>query len=151
MRVANMFEPEWAVEREREGYRGRSVRIGDAIGSSAIGATVYDLDDGQRSWPYHFHHGVEEWLLVLDGSPTVRTPAGEQTLRRGDLACFPSGAEGAHTVTGPGRFAIFSANSDVSISVYPDSDKVGPRVGGPDHPDRLDFRRGDAVGYWEGE
>jgi hypothetical protein len=34
--------------------------------------------------------------------------------------------------------------------VYPDSDKLGvrPPAGGPD---RLDFRRRDAVDYWDGE
>jgi uncharacterized cupin superfamily protein len=150
MRVANVFEPEWQSERDRDGYRGRSVRVGDAIGASAIGATVYELEEGQRSWPYHFHHGVEEWLLVLDGSPTVRTPAGEQMLRRGDFLCFAPGPDGAHAVTGPGRFVIFSTGSETSVSVYPDSDKIGPRPPGDD-PDRLDFRRRDAVDYWEGE
>ena len=149
MRVANVFRPEWTVERERDGFRGRSVRIGDAIGASAIGATVYELDEGQRSWPYHLHHGVEEWLLVLEGEPTLRTPDGERTLRRGDLVCFPSGREGAHTVTGPGRMMIFSSVADTSVTVYPDSDKIGSRPA--DDVDRLDFRRADAVDYWEGE
>jgi hypothetical protein len=33
---------------------------------------------------------------------------------------------------------------------YPDSDKLGVRPPGGG-PDRLDFRRGDAVDYWDGE
>jgi hypothetical protein len=33
--------------------------------------------------------------------------------------------------------------------VYPDSDKVGVRA--VDDEEHLDFRRGDAVDYWEGE
>jgi hypothetical protein len=33
--------------------------------------------------------------------------------------------------------------------VYPDSDKVGVRAVGDEEP--LNFRRGDAVDYWEGE
>jgi uncharacterized cupin superfamily protein len=150
MRVANVFDPEWQFEQERDDYRGRRARVGDAIGAAAIGATVFELEEGQRSWPYHFHHGVEEWLLVLEGSPTVRTPAGEQMLRRGDVLCFASGPDGAHAVTGPGRFVIFSTGSETSVAVYPDSDKIGPRPPGDD-PDRLDFRRRDAVDYWEGE
>jgi uncharacterized cupin superfamily protein len=151
MRVASVFEPEWQVERDRDGYRGRGTRIGDAIGATAIGATVYELEEGQRSWPYHFHHGVEEWLLVVDGTPTVRTPAGEQTLRRGDVVCFPPGRDGAHAVIGPGRFVIFSTGSDTSVTVYPDSDKIGARPPGADDRERLNFRRADAVDYWEGE
>jgi len=149
MRVANVFRPGWTFESERDGFRGRGMRVGDAIGASAIGGAVYELNAGQRTWPYHFHHGVEEWLLVLDGEPVVRTPDGEQTLRRGDLLCFPTGPAGAHTVTGPGRVLIFSSVAETSVAVYPDSDKVGPRP--HDDADRLTFRRGDAVDYWEGE
>jgi hypothetical protein len=37
-----------------------------------------------------------------------------------------------------------------SVSVYPDSDKVGVRPPGSG-PDRLNFFRSDAVDYWEGE
>jgi hypothetical protein len=52
-------------------------------------------------------------------------------------------------VTGPGRVLILSANRVPSVSVYPDSDKLGTRPGGDE--DRLDFRRADAVDYWDGE
>jgi uncharacterized cupin superfamily protein len=149
MRVANLFRAEWSFENEREGFRGRATRVGDAIGASQIGAGLYELEDGQQMWPYHFHHGVEEWLLVLGGEPTVRTPAGERRLRRGDLLCFPSGAEGAHAVIGPGRMVLFSSVASNSVVVYPDSDKIGSRPA--DHADNLNFRRSDAVDYWEGE
>ena len=96
-------------------------------------------------WPYHYHHGVEEWLYVIDGAPVVREPAGERVLTVGDLICFPSGHLGAHAVNGPGRFVIFSAGQNVEpwMSVYPDSDKIsGP--GGI-------LRRDGAVSYWHGE
>jgi uncharacterized cupin superfamily protein len=149
--IANLFEPTWEFERDREGYRARGARVGAAIGAAQIGASVYELDEGQRTFPYHYHHGVEEWLLVLAGEPLVRTPAGERSLARGDVMCFPAGPEGAHMVTGPGRVAIFSTGSETSISVYPDSDKIGARPAGVDDRDRLNFRRGDGVDYWEGE
>jgi uncharacterized cupin superfamily protein len=134
---------------DTDGWRARSQRIGDRLGASAIGGTVYELGEGQRLWPYHYHHGVEEWVLVVDGSPVLRQPAGEQVLRPGDVVCFPSGAAGAHALQGPGRFLLLSVAQANSVCVYPDSDKVGTRPAGGD--DRLDFRRADAVGYWEGE
>ena len=127
----------------------RSARVGDAIGAERIGGSVYELGEGERTYPYHFHHGVEEWLIVLVGTPAVRTPGGERILRAGDVVCFPAGSAGAHAVRGPGRVLILSANRVPSISVYPDSDKIGTRPG--DDRDRLDFRRSDAVDYWEGE
>ncbi|MGA9860019.1 MAG: cupin domain-containing protein [Solirubrobacteraceae bacterium] len=103
----------------------------------------------QWTFPYHYHHGAEEWLYVVAGTPTLRDPDGERLLAPGDLVCFPSGPSGAHAVRGPGRVVMFSAGgSGASISVYPDSDKLGVRPPGGGE-DRLNFRRRDAVDYWE--
>jgi hypothetical protein len=45
---------------------------------------------------------------------------------------------------------MLSTRADASVSVYPDSGKLGTRPrGAPD--DRLNFRREDAVDYWSGE
>ena len=132
-----------------DGWRARSQRIGKRLGAADIGGTVYELEDGQRVWPYHYHHGVEEWLLVIEGAPTLRGPDGERVMRPGDVVCFPSGEAGAHEVRGPGRFLLVSAAQPTSVCVYPDSGKVGTRPATGD--DRLDFRRADAVGYWYGE
>jgi uncharacterized cupin superfamily protein len=145
----NLVHAELDRTRERDGYRMRGSGVGAAIGASRIGGSVYELPDGERSFPYHFHHGIEEWLLVLDGRPTVRTPAGERALRRGDVVCFPAGPDGAHSVRGPGRVLILAANRTPSISVYPEADKLGTRPGTEE--DTLTFRRRDAVDYWEGE
>jgi uncharacterized cupin superfamily protein len=147
--VVNLLACALEHERAKAGWKLRAGRLAETLGATRIGGTVYELGDGERSFPYHFHHGVEEWLLVIGGTPTVRTPDGEQRLRAGDTVCFPSGAAGAHQVRGPGRVLVVSANREPSISVYPESDKLGTRPG--DEADRLDFRRGDAVDYWEGE
>ena len=84
---------------QRPGYAKRNVRVGDAIGGDLIGGTIYELEAGERVCPYHYHHGVEEWLYVVAGEPTLRQPDGERALRPGDVVCFPWGPEGAHTVT----------------------------------------------------
>jgi uncharacterized cupin superfamily protein len=137
-------------ESDRVGHRWRGARhVGDRLGAERIGASVYGLDDGELTFPYHYHHGIEEWLYVLAGTPVVRTAGGERSLEAGDLICFPDGPEGAHTVRGPGRVMIFSANRSPSISGYPESGKLGTRPA--DGGDRLNFRRADAVDYWEGE
>ena len=151
MRAFNVRGGELEHEGDRPGYRWRATRVGDRLGSTQIGGSIYELPDGEQTFPYHFHHGVEEWLLVVEGEPTVRTPTGERVLRSGDVLCFPAGPEGAHVVRGPGRILILSANRAPSISIYPDSDKVGTRPGTGADDDRLNFRRSDAVSYWEGE
>src|SRR5215213_3020846 len=82
------------------GFRSRSARVGASLGAEKLGATVYALPPGEAICPYHYEYPNEEWLIVLDGDPTLRTPAGERTLRAGDVVCFPVGPEGAHSVRG---------------------------------------------------
>ena len=49
---------------------------------------MYELAPGNRICPYHWHFGEEEWLLVVTGAPTLRTPEGERVLRPWDVAVF---------------------------------------------------------------
>lgn len=154
MRRINLLTGELPTRQERPGFAWRGHRgVAREHGLRCLGASVLELPDGQWTFPYHYHHGVEEWLYVVAGVPTLRDPTGERTLASGDVVCFPGGPEGAHAVRGPGRVVMFSgvaAAGMPSVSVYPDSDKVGvrPPDGGPDN---LNFRRADSVDYWEGE
>ena len=128
--VFNLFDdPKWERENERDGYRHRSVAIGPRIGAELIGATVYEVPPGERTWPFHWETVSEEWLLVLGGTPTLRTPDGEQELRAGDVAAFPRGPTGGHGVENrseePARIAIFSTKGPLEVVHYPDTGKVG--------------------------
>jgi uncharacterized cupin superfamily protein len=145
LRRVNVLRPELDHASDREGYRWRAARIGAQVGAARIGASLYVLEDGERTYPYHLHHGMEEWLVVVDGTPALRTPAGERKLRRGDAVCFPAGAEGAHEVRGPGRVLILSANCSPETVEYLDGAKIGAR------PPGKVFRAADAVDYWSGE
>lgn len=130
---------------DEPGFRHRGTPVGRRLGARRMGAGVYEAEAGVPIWPYHYHHGIEEWLYVMAGAPVLRDPAGERTLAPGDLIRFPSGHLGAHTVSGPGRFVIFDQGHDVEpyVCVYPDSDKVSVPGG--------ILRRSSAVGYWHGE
>jgi uncharacterized cupin superfamily protein len=125
------------------------VTLGPLLGASLLGMTVYELPAGTSSCPYHYEIGNEEWVLVLAGRLTVRTPAGEQELGPGDVLCFPDGEAGAHKLTNrsdePVRAAMISTKRRPAGWVYPDSDKLAISGGA-----RM-FRLGDAVDYWEGE
>jgi uncharacterized cupin superfamily protein len=145
VRRANIFKPEFDHSSERDGYRWQAARIGRSIGGKQIGASLYELPDGERSYPFHFHHAIEEWLVVVSGAPVLREAGGTRTLRAGDVVCFPVGSEGAHQVLGPGTVLIVSASASLEVSEYPDSGKVGVS-----HPRKV-FRVEDAVDYWEGE
>jgi len=141
----NLFAPDFDHSSDRDGYRWRGARIGPRIGGRQIGASLYELPDGERSYPFHLHHAIEEWLLVVSGEPVLRDADGERSLRAGDVVCFPTGPDGAHQVRGPGTVVIFSASAQLEATEYPDSGKVGIS-----HP-RGVFRLADAVDYWEGE
>ena len=92
------------------------------------GATLYELEPGGRS-VYQWHVGEEEFLLVVTGRPTLRTPRGERELRPWDVVWFIRGEEGAHQVRNerdvPVRVLIASTRSDPEVVVYPDEGKVG--------------------------
>jgi uncharacterized cupin superfamily protein len=38
------------------------------------------IEPGSRLWRYQTHHLNEEWVLVLRGEPTLRTPEAERAL-----------------------------------------------------------------------
>lgn len=136
-----------------EGFRGGGVRLGQLLGSSMIGTTLYELPAGQGVCPYHYEYGNEEWLLVLSGRPTLRHPEGEDELAPGDVVCFPEGPSGAHAVTNRSgetvRVLMYSTVRDPSVAVYPDSDKIGVWSGG--EGDEIIVRRESGVDYWDGE
>ena len=82
-----------------DGYNTSYVRVGPLVGGEQLGLSVYELPPGQSICPYHYENAEEEWLIVLVGRPTLRTPDGEQELGPWDCAFFPVGEEGAHKVT----------------------------------------------------
>jgi len=135
---------------EPDGYLFRAVRVGKKIGASRLGMSVYELPVGQAICPYHFEWTDEEWLIVLDGTPMLRTPEGERRLARGDVVCFPAGPDGAHLVRAtdePARVAILSTKNEFGIAEYPDSDKVGVWAGDKHYM----LRRSAHLDYWDGE
>jgi uncharacterized cupin superfamily protein len=132
-----------------DGYNTSYARVGSLVGASELGLSVYELPPGQSICPYHYETGEEEWLIVLVGAPTLRTPQGDRELRPWDTVFFPTGEEGAHKVTNRTdqtlRVAIWSNRTSPNTSVYPDSQKVGAWP-----PGKL-FRLAEAVDYWDGE
>jgi uncharacterized cupin superfamily protein len=128
-RRVNIASPEFKTSHENPyGFRPRSARIGALVGAANTGMSVNDLPSGQAICPYHYENPEEEWLLVLDGRPTLRHPAGEDELQPWDVVFFPSGPARAHAVRNDTdsttRVLMFSNRSTVAASVYPDSDKI---------------------------
>lgn len=153
MKVFNLHGNEWNRTEDRAGWRSRDAWVGRRIGAELIGGSLYELEAGDRLWPYHTHHANEEWLLVVQGEPTLRTAEGEQVLREGDVVCFPRGRKGAHQVINrtdaPIRVLMLSTLIAPDVVEYLDSGKIGARsVSG----ERIMLSRpGPMLDYWEGE
>ena len=155
MEVFNLFGDDWDRSRDRDGWRWRQVRVGDRLGAERIGASVYEVEPGQKTFPYHFQYAVEEWLIVLRGEPTLRTPEGERRLSPGDCAVFKRGPAGAHLVRNdtdePVRVLMLPSHAEVDVAVYPDSGKVGAFADEPPGTFRLIVPQDAEVDYFQGE
>jgi uncharacterized cupin superfamily protein len=153
MEIVNVFTEESDAFEAHGDFSVRGTSIGPRLGAELIGGSVYDLEPGKKMWPYHAHHANEEWLLVLRGRPTLRTPDGERELSEGDTTCFPRGAAGAHQLWNAteetARVLMLSTLIRPEIVEYPDSGKVGTRDA---KGDRLFIARpGPTLDYWDGE
>jgi uncharacterized cupin superfamily protein len=154
VRRVNIADPEFRHFPDfPDGFRPGIARLGKVVGAARTGMSVYELPPGQAIGPYHYEDPEEEWLLVLDGQPTLRHPAGEDELESWDVVFFPPGPTGAHMVRNDSdataRVLMFSDVSAVAASVYPDSDKIAIWTG--NEADDLIVRRTSGVDYWEGE
>jgi uncharacterized cupin superfamily protein len=136
-----------------EGFRAGLVRPGPQLGATRTGMTVYELPPGQAICPYHYEYAEEEWLVVLEGTPTLRHPGGSDRLEPWDAVAFPTGPDGAHGVrneTGETvRVLMFSEVRTPAATVYPDSDKIGIWTGNRD--DDVIVRRTSGLDYYDGE
>src|SRR6266487_5969801 len=153
MKVFNLNADERDRTEERPGWRSKDASVGGRIGAELIGGSMYELERGDRLWPYHTHHANEEWVVVLRGQPTLRTPEREQKLDEGDVVCFVRGKEGAHQIRNDTesrlRVLMLSTLLAPDIVEYFDSGKIGARsVRG----ERILLSRpGPELDYWDGE
>jgi len=154
--MPNIDDP-WFEPGERpDGFRAKRARIGYELGTELIGASLWEVPPGEAAYPYHYHYSDEELVIVLSGTPMLRTAAGERKLETGEAVRFGVGEEGAHQILNRSEetatFLAISSSGRADVVVYPDSDKIGfgerrPHGGGM----RAFFKRRDAVDYFEGE
>jgi uncharacterized cupin superfamily protein len=152
--MPNIYDPEFDEPRDHPGFRCRRARLGRQAGSQRLGLSLWEVAPGEAAYPYHFHLGEEELVVVLEGRPSLRGPEGWRELEPGEVVSFLVGEGGAHQVVNRTeevvRFLAFSPWGMPDVVLYPDSGKIGAferQDGGV----RALFREGDAVDYYEGE
>lgn len=157
--MENIFTTDWDATEDHPGYEWSRLRLGRRLGAEMLGASVYLIESGQKSFPYHFHHANEEMLIVLEGTVIVRTPGGELQAGQGDALSFGKGPAGAHQVINrspePARILMISTMVEPEIAEYPDSGNIGVFAGrAPGAAGKADLHKfidGSAeVDYFEG-
>ena len=120
----NIWTDEWSPGEDWSGggSRSKSLPRGDRLGAS-----VYEL--GPKNWvPFHFHHGAEELLVVLRGTPTLRTGNGSRVLAEGEAVHFPVGPDGVHGLSNetrePVRYLMASTLQSPEVAEYPDLNQI---------------------------
>jgi len=154
VRRVDVSDPTFSFDpADPEGFRSGMFRLGKQLGAEQTGMSVYELPPGQALCPYHYEYAEEEWVLVLDGRPSVRTPEGVVQLDPFEVMFFPRGPEGAHQIRNDTdarvRVVMWSNVVYPAATAYPDSDKIGVWTG--DKAEDVMVTRSSAVDYFHGE
>lgn len=107
--------------------QGREKRaLGDVFGLRNFGVNLTRLAPGAASSLRHAHAMQDEFVFVLEGSPTLVTDAGETLLQPGMCAGFRAGTGDAHhLVNRTERDVIYLEIGDRTpgdSATYPDDD-----------------------------
>jgi uncharacterized cupin superfamily protein len=154
MNRVNISDPTFEYDAaDPDGFRAGMFRFGPQLGAKETGTSIYELPPGQSVCPYHYEYGEEEWTLVLQGQPTLRTPEGSEELEPFDVVFFPKGPAGAHKISNDTeetvRILMWSTVVYPSATAYPDSDKIGIWTG--DKAEDVMVVRSSKVDYFHGE
>jgi uncharacterized cupin superfamily protein len=154
--MPNIYNPDFDEQRDTvEGFRASRARLGYQLATERVGLSLWSVPAGETAYPYHFHLTEEEVLVLLEGDLALRSPAGWERVRRGDVVRFPVGEEGAHQLVNDGaveaRFLAISTHGQPDVVLYPDEGKIGSAERKPDGTGlKVYFKLDDAVPYDEG-
>ena len=132
--MANLFDPEFDQTQKQEGFRTRRAMLGKQAEAKRLGASLFEIEPG-NAFPLHYHLGNEEMLIVVAGTPTLRTAEAERELAEGEIVSFPLGEQGAHQVinrtAGPVRILMLSEMIAPTSSCGPSRARSAPSAGHP--------------------
>lgn len=101
-------------------------RIGQATGLKDIGVSHCVLKPGAWSSQRHWHEGIDEFVVMLEGEAVLVEEGSETAMRPGDCAVFPKDVpNGHHLVNRSERdctFLAFDCQYGEGDCHYPDAD-----------------------------
>lgn len=100
--------------------------LGTHFGIANFGVNLTYLPPGSISALRHFHSHQDEFVYVLEGTPTLVTSAGEMPLHPGMCAGFKAGSGNAHQLCNRSdRMVVYLEVGDRTagdVVTYPDDD-----------------------------
>ena len=129
--VGSISELDTVVGEGVGGYRVAA--LGSKLGLTRLGVNHETIFPGGRSSKPHAHSEEEEFVLVLEGQPTLWIDGEVFELAEGDAVAFPAGTGIAHTFINNSEAAIKllivgerSATDQVRYPVDPDAPHPRP-------------------------
>lgn len=105
---------------------GREKRtLGDLFGLKNFGVNITRMSPGSESSVFHYHTKQDEFIFVIEGTPTLVTEAGETQLEPGMCAGFASGGNPHQLVNRSKKDVIYLEVGDRTPGdegVYPNDD-----------------------------
>lgn len=103
-------------------------RVGAAMGLKRLGMSECTLEPGAWSSQRHWHEGIDEIVVMIDGEAVLVEDDRETVLRAGDIATFGADvANGHHLVNRSDRPCTFVAidnQEGEGDCHYPDADLI---------------------------
>lgn len=100
--------------------------LGDAFGLTNFGVNLTRMAPGAHSALRHCHSRQDEFIYILEGTPTLITNAGETQLAPGMCAGFPHGTGDAHQLVNRSGADVFylevGDRTPGDHPTYPDDD-----------------------------
>jgi len=101
-------------------------RLGDHFGLTNYGINLCRIKPGSVSSMRHCHSAQDEFIYILEGSPTLVTNAGATALSPGICAGFKAGSGDAHQLRNDSSSEVWyleiGDRSEGDLVVYPDVD-----------------------------
>jgi len=126
--ILNLADLRWqSFPGDPEPFTAEMAEIGLLLGAQRLGTAAGRLAPGQAYCPLHWHTREEEFFIVWEGHPTLRTPAATRRLKPGDCVVFTTDPRGAHRLSNETEAPctiVMIANVDAGdVCFYPDSRK----------------------------
>jgi uncharacterized cupin superfamily protein len=150
MKIVKTTDPVWTEALNQGAYHQQR----QPLTNSGLGASLWRLPPGKKSFPFHSHHITEEALYVVSGTATVRTPDAMTPIGPGDFVSFEPGGP-AHQLINSGTadfvYLGLSVGKGVDVIEYPDTGNVISAVGTFPNGQRFIFKKESQVGYFDGD